>query len=190
MGIGPARDLAQRVKQSASLGSGRLGGSAAWSGGLYANVRHYAPVTTLAGVPEPVGTVRRWIRRRPADVIDLFVYVVVLNLVIEYIPSVISESFSLSLLTAALLKVSLELVLRLKNRIVGRMRAATTRGGKSTAALMLWVVAAGSKVVVLELVDLVFGDAVSLGSFWSATLLVISLLVARAAVRRLLYGVP
>jgi hypothetical protein len=38
----------------------------------------------------------------------LFVYVVVLNLAIEYIPSVISESFSLALLTAALLKIALE----------------------------------------------------------------------------------
>ena len=47
---------------------------------------------------------RRWIRARPAYVIDLFVYVVVLNLAIEYVPSVISESFTLSLLTAALLK--------------------------------------------------------------------------------------
>jgi len=147
-------------------------------------------VTTLPPGPDPGGPVRRWIRQRPADVIDLFVYVVVLNLVIEYIPSVISESFSLSLLTAALLKIALELVLLLKNKIVTRLQAATTRRGKSTAALMLWVVAAGSKIVVLELVDLVFGDAVSLGSFWSATLLVISLLLARAAVRRLLYGAP
>lgn len=147
-------------------------------------------MTTLPPGPDPGGPVRRWIRQRPADVIDLFVYVVVLNLVIEYIPSVISESFSLSLLTAALLKIALELVLLLKNKIVTRLQAATTRRGKSTAALMLWVVAAGSKIVVLELVDLVFGDAVSLGSFWSATLLVISLLLARAAVRRLLYGAP
>jgi len=48
------------------------------------------------------------------------------------------------------------------------------------------VVAAGSKLVVLELVDLVFGDAVSLGGFISVTLLVVALLVSRAAVRRLL----
>ena len=38
----------------------------------------------------------------------------------------------------------------------------------------------------LELVDLVFGDAVSLGGFISVTLLVVALLVSRATVRRLL----
>jgi hypothetical protein len=38
---------------------------------------------------------------------------------------------------------------------------------------------------VLELVDLVFGDAVSLGGFIPVTLLVVALLGSRAAVRRL-----
>ncbi len=134
----------------------------------------------------PRGPVRRWARARPADVIDVFVYVVVLNLAIEYTPSVISESFSLSLLTAVLLKIALELVILLKSRIVRKLRAAETRRGKLAAAGLLWVVAAGSKVVVLELVDLVFGDAVSLGGFVSVTLLVVVLLLSRAAVRRLL----
>ena len=76
----------------------------------------------------------------------------------------------------------------LKGSILGRLRAADTRRAKLAAAVALWLVAAGSKLVVLELVDLVFGDAVSLGGFISVTLLVAALLVSRAAVRRLLYG--
>jgi len=48
------------------------------------------------------------------------------------------------------------------------------------------VVAAGSKLVVLELVDLVFGDAVSLGGFLAVTGLVVALLACRTGVRRLL----
>lgn len=98
----------------------------------------------------------------------------------------ISAGFILSLLTAVLLKIALELVIVLKTKVVDRLRAATTRRGKVAAALSLWVVAAGSKPVVLELVDLVFGDAVSLGGFISVTLLVVALLLSRAAVRRLL----
>ena len=147
-----------------------------------------AAVTTFPGRAAPVGLIRHWIRRRPADVVDVFVYVVVLNLAIEYLPSVISESFTLSLLTAALLKIALELVILAKNKMLKRFHAATTPIAKSVAALLLWVVAAGSKILVLELVDLVFGDSVSLGSFVSVTLLVVALLVSRAAVRRLLYG--
>jgi deazaflavin-dependent oxidoreductase (nitroreductase family) len=143
-----------------------------------------------AGARAPRGPARRWLRTRPADVIDVFVYVVVLNLAIEYVPAVISEGFTLSLLTAVLLKVALEVVIRLKTEVVDRLRAATTRRGKVTAALALWVVAAGSKLVVLGMVDLVFGDAVSLGGFVPVTLLVVALLVSRAAVRRLLDEAP
>ena len=44
-----------------------------------------------------------------------FVYIVVLNLAIEYVPSVISEGFTLSLLTAVSLKIALEMVIVLKN---------------------------------------------------------------------------
>jgi hypothetical protein len=113
--------------------------------------------------------------------------VVLLNLAIEYVPSVISESFTLSLLTAALLKIALELVILLKSEILTRFRAADTRRAKLSAATSLWVVAAGSKLVVLEMVNLVFGNAVSLGGFIQVTLLVVALLVSRGAVRRLLY---
>ncbi|MGH3480004.1 MAG: hypothetical protein ACRDPQ_16955 [Nocardioidaceae bacterium] len=133
---------------------------------------------------------RRWIRARPADVIDVFVYVVVLNLAIEYVPSVISEGFTLSLLTAVLLKIALEMVIVLKTKVIDRLRAATTGRAKVIAALALWVVAAGSKLVVLALVDLIFGDAVSLGGFLPVTLLVVALLGSRAGVRRLLYDTP
>ncbi|HWK28693.1 MAG TPA: hypothetical protein VNS09_19170 [Solirubrobacter sp.] len=141
-------------------------------------------MTTTAGSAR--SPIRRWIRAHPADVIDVFVYVVVLNLAIEYVPSVISESFTLSLLTAVLLKVALELVIRLKTRILARLQAADTRRAKLVATASLWAVAAGSKLVVLGLVDLVFGDAVSLGGFLPVTLLVVALLASRAALRRLL----
>src|SRR6478672_808284 len=132
------------------------------------------------------GHVRAWVVAHPADVIDVFVYVVVLNLAIQYVPDVISETFTLSLLTAALLKFTLELVLLLKGAVLARLRGATTRLARTTSAVMLWVVAAGSKLVVLWLIDVVFGGSVSLGGFIPVTLLVIALLVSRTGVRRLL----
>ncbi len=129
----------------------------------------------------------RLLRATPEDVVDIFVYVVVLNLAIEYLPAVLSESFTLSLLTAVLLKLALEVVLVLKARAMTRMSGATTVPARLVAGLLLWATAAGSKIVVLELVDLVFGEAVSLGGFVSVTLLVVSLLLARGAVRHLLH---
>jgi len=68
--------------------------------------------------------------RVAAAVVDVFVYVVVLNLFVEYVPQVISETFTLSLLTAVLLKVVLEVVVGAKNRVKARFRAAESPVGK------------------------------------------------------------
>ena len=124
--------------------------------------------------------------RIAAAIVDVFVYVVVLNLFVEYLPQVISETFTLSLLTAVLLKGVLEIVVAAKNRVKARFRQASTPMGKVVAAVLLWVVLFGSKFLVLEVVALVFRDRVSLGGFFSVTALILVLLVSRAVVRRLL----
>jgi hypothetical protein len=126
--------------------------------------------------------------RLAVGVIDIFVYVVVLNLFAEYFPTVISETFTLSLLAALLLKVVLEIVLVVKDRVKHRFRQATTPLGKVVAAIMLWLVLVGSKFAVLEVINAVFGSRVSLGGFFQVTLLILALLVSRLAVRRLLQG--
>jgi hypothetical protein len=121
-----------------------------------------------------------------AAIVDVFVYVVVLNLFVEYLPQVLSETFTLSLLTAVLLKGVLEVVVLAKNRVKARFRQASTPIGRVVAALLLWLVVFGSKFLVLEVVNVAFGDRVSLGGFFSVTLLILTLLLSRAAVRRLL----
>jgi len=131
-------------------------------------------------------TAERLEPRLAAAVVDIFVYVVVLNLFVEYLPQVISETFTLSLLTAVLLKGVLEIVVAAKNRVKARFRQASTATGKVVAAVLLWMVLFGSKFLVLEVVDLVFGDSVSLGGFFSVTGLILALLLSRAAVRRLI----
>jgi hypothetical protein len=126
----------------------------------------------------------RWVSA--PDIVDVFVYVVVLNLAVEYLPAVITETFTLSLLTAVLLKLVLEVVVALKDRVKSQLRAATGPAGKVGGALLLWLLLVSSKFVVLELVALVFGDQVSLGNFWSVTGLILGLMLARAGVRRML----
>jgi hypothetical protein len=125
---------------------------------------------------------------RPVDLVDVLVYVVVLNLAIQFVPSVISETFTVSLLTAILLKIVLELVVAAKGVVLSRLRAASTHRGRAVAAGALWVLALGSKLLVLWVVDLVFGDRVSLGGFLPVTALIITLVICRALTRR--YLVP
>lgn len=126
---------------------------------------------------------RRWVT--PADLVDVFVYVVVLNLAVEYLPAVITETFTLSLLTAVVLKVVLEAVVWLKDRAKSRFKTAASVGGKVVAGALLWALLIGSKFVVLELVALLFADSVKLGGFFAVTALILVLLLCRTGVRRL-----
>ncbi len=127
---------------------------------------------------------RRWFA--PIHLVDVFVYVVVLNLAIEYVPVVIAETFTMSLFTAIVLKLVLEAVVAVKDRIKHRFKTAATPLGKVLAGGGLWLLLIGSKFVVLELIALIFGSSVSLGGFWSVTGLILVLLLARTGMHRLL----
>lgn len=124
-------------------------------------------------------------RLRPVDLVDIFVYLVVLGVFIQLFPAVISESFLLALLTAVLLKVVLEGVLYVKKRIAARIRGAESHRVRAVNVAALLLVLPGSKFLVLEIVAWVFGDAVYLGGFLQVTALIIVLMLARGGVRRI-----
>lgn len=109
-----------------------------------------------------------------------------LNLATQFLPSVIAETFAISLLTAIVLKVTLELILLAKGWVVHRIRSASTVPVRIVTVLMLVVLLPLSKILVLELIGFLFGNAVSLGGFVSVTLLIITLVLARLGVRWLL----
>ena len=102
----------------------------------------------------------------------------------------LSETFTLSVLTAVLLKVVLEVVMAVEKRVKRHFKRASTPAGKVVAVTLLWLVLIGSTFLVLEIVDFVFGSRVSLGGFVQVTLLIITLLLSRAVVHRLLGGHP
>ena len=113
--------------------------------------------------------------------VDILISVVVINLFVEYAPEVIVESFTMSILTAILLKVVLDGIVRVKKGVFGWFRA---RGGAWQIAGYgaLWLVMFLSKFVVLEVVYLVFRDQVQLGGFVQVSVLILALIVAREGV--------
>ena len=107
---------------------------------------------------------------------DILIYVTVLNLFVEYNPLVIIDSFTISIFTAILLKILLELILTLEHKVVDVFKA-----NKVLRFFFVWLILFGSKFLILELVNLVFGDHVELGKFWDVFFLALSLLLVRQA---------
>lgn len=131
---------------------------------------------------------RRW-RVTPLDLVDVLAYLVVLGLAIQFFPEVISETFLLAVLTAILLKLVLEVIIAVKKAATDSIRTASSTWRRAVSIAMLVALLPGSKFVVLWLVDVAFGDAVSLGGFWPVTALIFALMGARALVRIAFEGV-
>lgn len=115
---------------------------------------------------------------------DVLVYIVVLNLFVEFVDAIVIDSFWISILTAVLLKGLLDIILHLEHRVgdfFDKKEGAFFKFiGIATKFLILFT----SKFVILEVVDIVFGDHVELGHFIDVLLLIIAMMAARAIMRK------
>ena len=111
---------------------------------------------------------------------DVLVYTVVLNLFVEYADAIVIDSFTISLFTAAVLKVLLDLLTMVEHHVSGFF----SKFHKVLGYLSMWLVLFLSKFVILEVIDIIFGDHVELGKFVDVVVLVLSLMIARALVER------
>ena len=116
---------------------------------------------------------------------DVLIYVVVLNLFVEYVEKVVIDSFTISIFTAILLKALLDVILGLEHRVAHFFEARPGKLSKFLRIMSTWVILFLSKFLILEVVDLVFGDHVELGKFVQVLSLVIALMVAREVVQRI-----
>ena len=111
---------------------------------------------------------------------DVLVYIVVLNLFVEFVEAIVIDSFWISILTAVLLRALLGLVVRLEHRVDAffeeREGSLFRYVGLATKFLILFA----SKFFILEVVNLVFGDHVKLGHFIEIVALIVAMIVAKA----------
>ena len=116
---------------------------------------------------------------------DVLIYVIVLNLFVEYADRVVIDSFTISILTAILLKALLDIILGLEHRVAHYFAARSGNLSTFLRIMSTWLILFLSKFVILEVVDLVFGDHVELGKFVSVLVLVLALMITREAAQRI-----
>ncbi len=110
---------------------------------------------------------------------DVLVYTVVINLFVEFVDSIVIDSFTVSLLTAIVMKGLIDgidyLVRRVKRHFADREGSA----GKVLFALSAWAIMFFSKILILVIMEVIFEEDVELGGFFNVLLLVIAMMVAR-----------
>ena len=118
-------------------------------------------------------------------VLFVLVDVTVLALFVEYWDRIVIDSYTIALFTAILLQAMLKATLAVEHRIARVFRGRSGTGWLTLRLLATWVLLFGSKFVILEVVDIVFGDHVELGGLLPFIALVIAMLAAEALIERI-----
>lgn len=112
--------------------------------------------------------------------IDVLVYTVVLNLFAEYSEHVKHDTFTLSILTALLLKLLLVPLERIEKRVHHYFKQKEGTLFKVLNIVVTVTILILGKLLILEAVDFAFGGRVELGHFVQVLVLILALIIARA----------
>lgn len=108
--------------------------------------------------------------------LNVLVNVVVLNLFVEFVDEVVIDSFWISVLTAVLLTTMIGILAKFEQHI--HHYFFEEHSWRFAGVFTIWLVLFGGKFVMLEVVDIVFGDHVSLGHLLEVILLVVAMMIA------------
>ncbi len=121
--------------------------------------------------PVTISTAQGWYLSWVADV---FIYIIVLNLAVEYTDAIEIDSFTISILAASLMKLLLVLILHFKRRTSTYFR---DRGAQHLSIATTVLILFFSKFVILEILDISFGEEVEIQGFISLNLLIIAMML-------------
>ena len=112
--------------------------------------------------------------------VDVLIYTVVLNLFVEYSEAVKIDSFTISILTALLLKLILVFLERIEGRVHHYFEQKAGTVWKVVGFVVTITILIVGKLFILEAVNFVFGDRVELGHFVEVLVLILAMIVTRA----------
>ena len=125
-------------------------------------------------------TITRAQARFVSWVSEVLLDIVVLNLFVEYVHTIVIDSFAISVLTALLMKLAIDAVKGLEHRVASYFRAKQGLVWRALGLISVFSILFLSKFVILELVNIVFGDHVELGHFIEIVAIILTMLVGNA----------
>ena len=109
---------------------------------------------------------------------EVLVDIVVLNLFVEFVHTVVIDSFYISILTAVLLKLMVDAVKGLEQAVSAYFAAKPGGAWRTVRVVAGLLILFLSKFLILEVVNFVFRDHVELGSFIEVAAIVVTMLAA------------
>ena len=125
---------------------------------------------------QPTPSSRQWTFNR--YLVFVLVDLVVINFFVEYWDRVEIDSFTISLLTAALMQLLLKLTIAIEHGLAKFIKERATRAATARRLFATWVVLFVSKFAILEVVNIVFGEHVQFGGIVPFIVVVFAILAA------------
>jgi hypothetical protein len=138
-----------------------------------------APMNTTAEPGTRVVTVTNAQHRYLKAMGDVLIYIVVLNLFVEFVDAIVIDSFYISILTAILLTALLDVLVVVEHGVHGYFEKKEASYFRIISIVATFAILFTSKLLILEIVNFVFGDHVELGHFLDVLLLIITMMVVR-----------
>ena len=135
-----------------------------------------------ASIEAPSNRQRLFLRYYTGVLIDL----VVLNLFAEYSTRVAVDSFTTSLLAAILLQALLKLTIAIEHRVAAVFKKKPGGFWKFMRIFCAWLLIFGSKFVILEALDMFFGDKVQFSGRFHGLLTLIVVVVVMLLVEEII----
>jgi hypothetical protein len=110
---------------------------------------------------------------------DVLIYIVVLNLFVEFVDAIVIDSFYISILTAILLTALLDVLVIVEHGVHGYFEKKEAPIFRVISIVATFAILFTSKLLILEIVNYVFGEHVELGHFLDVLVLIITMMVAR-----------
>ena len=112
-------------------------------------------------------------------IFDLLIYIVILNLFVEYNSSVYIESFTLSIFVAIVFKILLYLLFSIEHRVSKFFKSFETKLGNTLNIISAFAILFVSKFIILEVIDILFGKYVEIKGFVTIVLIILSMIITR-----------
>ena len=109
---------------------------------------------------------------------EILIYIVVLNLFVQYVHTVVIDSFTVSILTAVLLWLMLRAIVRIERRVARYFRQKKGVFYRVLRYLCVWAILFVSKFVILEVVAVATAGRATLGQFFEVVAIVLVLMAA------------
>jgi len=111
--------------------------------------------------------------------LDLLIYIVVINLFAQYSSNIYFENFSISILTALVLKILLYLIINLEHKVSIFFKSIENKLSKTLNVIVSLSILFLSKFLILEIIDIIFGEYVEIKGFIPLMVMIILMIVAR-----------